>query len=1512
MNPNHSKRLSVCMLFAPTLFAAAAAAQPALRAEAGGPRHASAAGPEDAGTRSGASSALEVIPGVRHALDTSGLFVTPSDEQSGWWLRLGTRGWGRGGRAQPAAAGTMIVNGPRSELDCGPIREWFEERRDGIEHGWTVSSPPQGDASGPLVIELRIEGPLTARIDADGSGASFHTPLGTCVLLYSGLCAWDAAGKPLAANLRATPWGLCVFVEDAHASYPITVDPILSGPVWSAESNQAGAQSGRSVASAGDVNGDGYTEILVGIPKWDQGAPDVGRVDLHYGSASGPSASPGWSFVGPEASADVGTCVRGVGDLNGDGFGDVAVGAPFADGPGGSPNHGRVYVFLGSASGLSSTPSVVLTGPSPEAWFGWSLAGAGDVSGDGRGDLIVGAPSRSNGELQEGTLYLFLGTAGGISTTPAWSYESNQSMAQLGWSVDQAGDIDADGFNDVVAGAPRWTSTLSLQGAALVFRGGPAGLGATPSTTLLGVFAGAQFGTSVARAGDCDGDGHGDLLVGAPGTSNPQPLEGAAYLFRGTAAGVALLPAWTHEGNQINAQAGASVSCAGDVNGDGLADVVIGSPYWDAAQLDAGRAALFLGTPTGLSSSAAWQHEGSAAGELVGLSVCGAGDVGGDGFADVLAGAPGHSAGQPEEGAVRLFRGAAGPIGSFPIWAELSSQVGAEYGVSTAWVGDLDGDGFTDFAVGAFLHDTPNGANSGIVYVYRGGDLGSAPQLLGTIDGPHAGAEFGNWVSAAGDVNGDGRDDFLVGARAGANGQAGEGLVFVFHGSASGFTPTPALVLESNQGGAGLGQCVAAAGDVNGDGIGDVIVGAHLWDGTAPDVGRAWVHLGSPTGLQPTPAWSVQGSTGGEQFGSNVASAGDVDGDGYSDVIVSSFAAGGTGTATAYVFRGSASGLSTAPAWSFGVPGPNGRITSVAGVGDVNGDGFSEIAVGSPLFDGAFQDEGRVFVFYGGPAGPSPAPSWTASGGQAGARFGVNVSSAGDVDADGLSDLLVSAPLYDGGQQDEGAVFVFLGSATGLASSPGWIGQVDQDAAFLGVSCTGAGDVNGDGFSDVLAGGLGYTFTQQNQGSAHLFLGNGAVRGGSPVGVRQVEVDGTSPIALGGATDTVQFRIRARAHGSLGTAAAPFGRSRARLEWQVRPAAAPFAATPVQAGAWAGSSPIGATLGVEGLVQGVPGGQDVWRARLAWGDPLFPHGPWLVLPGNALTELDLRSAPDCNGNGIADTAELPGHDCDGDGRLDACEILDGEPDLFGVGPGGAVTCVGNGVPDACESAADCDSDTIPDACEIQAGASDCDLNGVPDSCQIAGHDCNANGILDSCDINGGVSLDSNADGVPDECQTQVSTYCFGDGTGSACPCGNVSVVGHGCPNSENPQGSLLVTSGVPSRGHDNFRLHGSGMTPGSPVLYFQGTATQNGTLGSVFGDGLRCAAGTIVRLGTTVNSAGASSFPPAGSSIGALGLIPVGGGVIRFYQGWYRDASAIFCTTSRFNLTNGVAAVWVQ
>jgi hypothetical protein len=466
-------------------------------------------------------------------------------------------------------------------------------------------------------------------------------------------------------------------------------------------------------------------------------------------------------------------------------------------------------------------------------------------------------------------------------------------------------------------------------------------------------------------------------------------------------------------------------------------------------------------------------------------------------------------------------------------------------------------------------------------------------------------------------VNGDGFGDVIVGAPRFDNGQPNEGRAFVYLGSAAGLVATPAWTAESDHDQSAFGWAVGTAGDVNGDGFSDVIIGAVGYENGQAYEGRAFAYYGSAAGLAMSPNWTAEGDWDFAGFGRSVASAGDVNGDGFSDVIV-----GGEGydngefdEGRAFAYHGSAAGLSTTPAWTAESNQANsGFAGAVATAGDVNGDGFSDVIVGAPRFSPA----GRAYVYQGSVGGLGNSPAWTKDGSQSGEEFGGSAA-AGDVNNDGFADVIVGSIYYNGDQFDEGRLSLFYGSVAGLSTTAGWFAEQNQAFSGFGWSVSAAGDVGGDGFPDIVVGAP----TSTNPGRAFLYYGNNAE--GIDRNPRQVRTGDSRQIGPLGISDSpTGFRLSARGRTAV-------GRGRVQLQFEVKPLGVPFDGTDLVTGpvfdTGAPVDNLGSVVALTELATDLtPDTPYCWRMRVRAKSPFIPHTPWLTLPYNNLTETDLRTA----------------------------------------------------------------------------------------------------------------------------------------------------------------------------------------------------------------------------------------------------------------------------------------------
>jgi hypothetical protein len=547
---------------------------------------------------------------------------------------------------------------------------------------------------------------------------------------------------------------------------------------------------------------------------------------------------------------------------------------------------------------------------------------AGDVNADGFDDVIVGADATSSGS---GSATVFHGSASGLATSAATTLTGTASEDSFGSSVGGIGDVNGDGYDDVVVGSDGYSSG---RGRAEVHHGSALGVRSSAAYTVTGSTGYDDLGCSVAAAGDTNGDGYADLIVGADYAGN-----GEAYGYLGSADGITSTDTVTlvFPEEPFNSV----VSNAGDVNGDGYADVAVGCPEcWD----DEGRVYVYHGSPDGLSDTPDATLFGSEVeGARFGYAVDAAGDVNGDGYGDLIVGEPSYYADSSELGRAYVFQGTTSGLATTAT-STITGTLSSYLGTSVAGAADVNGDGYDDVVVGAYGF----WSSSGQVYVFEGSADGLSSGYSARLTGTSTGIRFGYVVATAGDVNADGFDDIAVTSRI----PYWPGRVQIYHGSISGIGTTAVTTLNSDSSSYHFG-CAIAFCDVNGDGYDDLVAGAY---GYSSDRGRIYVFEGGSSGIASTSSVTITGTTTDDYLGEKLDCAGDVDADGYDDVIVGLYRPS-SDTGQIRLYNGSASGLESDASITFGGPTTSAGLGySVAGASDVNGDGFDDVLVGGEEF----------------------------------------------------------------------------------------------------------------------------------------------------------------------------------------------------------------------------------------------------------------------------------------------------------------------------------------------------------------------------------------------------------------------------------------------------------------------------------------------------------------------------------------------------------------------------------
>lgn len=744
-----------------------------------------------------------------------------------------------------------------------------------------------------------------------------------------------------------------------------------------------GALLGSAVAFVGDWDGDGRSEVAFG-------SPGAGRVDVykHDGTIVRSFSLPGGSF---------GHAIAGLGDVNGDGTPDLLVGQPELGGFGGA------YVL----SGASGAQLRAHFGTQSNQRLGWAVAAIGDLDGDGAQEYAYSGLSAFSGG--SGFVVVRSGRTGALLR----SISASQPGDGFGYSLARAGDVDGDGVQDVVVGAPWATERALLGGAARVFSGAS---GATVGYQS-GVRDFAGFGYAVgALDADWDGDGKQDWLASAPWNDEGAGFESGSLFALGAYDPVAGRSAVVQRfdgapGDEL----GGAIAAGGDVNGDGSLDVA-------AACLPAGVVRLFSGKPAhALLDELPSREAGDRFGSALGLG----GDWNLDGYAELALGAP-------WDGPTSAGRGYVYDLGwrePTVILALRGNAPGVQLGRHIAHVGDLDGDFASEIAVSV--------PGSSRVDLHRRNGVLLRSLAMGT--GPLSSSS----IAAAGDVDGDGVPDVIVGNPADSTGGTHAGAVRVFSGATG-------SVLHVFLGGPEeyLGFSVAGLSDLDGDGYDDFAAGAPEY---------ADPHAAQPTNY--VRVWS--GRTGSvlrtfvgaphTQFGYDIARAGDLDGDGVQDLLVGAPNADLRATDGGAVFGYSGSSFLQIASQSGNTFQENFGLSVAALDGDWDGDGRDDYVAGSfRNDDGAGFEAGSLFVinrfgnvirrFDGAP----------------GQHFGLQVAGGGDVDGDGRMEVAASSEYLD-------EVWVFSGAAgherLRRFSNHGFFPVLDL-----------AGDFDGDGYADLAVG----------------------------------------------------------------------------------------------------------------------------------------------------------------------------------------------------------------------------------------------------------------------------------------------------------------------------------------------------------------------------------------------------------------------------------------------------------
>ncbi len=457
--------------------------------------------------------------------------------------------------------------------------------------------------------------------------------------------------------------GVLTILAGSSGGAPIEMDWDLADALASFVPNDRDEYFGYTVAFAGDVNGDGFDDILIGAFEGDRPKEyDCGWTYLFFGDPAGWSknittSDADASFYGEAKNDHSGWSIAGVGDINGDGLDDFIISSStnYNDYAG---RRGRAYLFYGNQTGWSLNTNL---SSADQSFNGGNVAGAGDVNNDGYDDFVIG---KSQYSTYAGTTTIYFGRSNG-NIGIGESFSGEHTYDYSGRSVAGVGDVNGDGYDDILIGSINNDGGPASGKTYLIFgreSNWPHSL-RTADAEFVGS-PGDVTGGSVAGAGDVNGDGLDDFLIGAPYNGDESPGSGRTYLFLGKATGWAKNTSLTDADASFHGEApgdrsGYSIATAGDVNDDGYDDILISSMYNNESGIDAGQTYLIFGKSTGWSlntnlSNANASFLGERERGRAGIKVACNGDFNGDGNDDILIGAHNRKEGDLGFGKVYL------------------------------------------------------------------------------------------------------------------------------------------------------------------------------------------------------------------------------------------------------------------------------------------------------------------------------------------------------------------------------------------------------------------------------------------------------------------------------------------------------------------------------------------------------------------------------------------------------------------------------------------------------------------------------------------------------------------------------------------------------------------------------------------------------------------------------------------------------------------------------------------